>query len=114
MERFSHIDLTLFQCIGKQYAHNCYLQIWAETGIFSLLSFLGFLWLLLRQGIRAFKKTQNYIVLGLTCGLFGYLVHASLDVHFYSLQLAVLFWMWAGILSAASTIALKREVADGK
>ena len=88
--------------LGVFYAHNCYLQSWAETGIFALLSFISFLFLLLRQGVKAFRKTHDYIVLGLACGIFGFLVHSFFDVHLYSLQLAVLFWFMAGMLAVVS------------
>ncbi|MCX5704012.1 MAG: O-antigen ligase family protein [Candidatus Omnitrophica bacterium] len=84
-----------------QYAHNCFLQIWAEAGIFSLLSFLAFVSVLLSKGIATFKKTNNYMLLGIVCGIFGFLVHSFFDTHFYSLQLSALFWSIAGILAAS-------------
>jgi len=82
------------------YAHNCFLQIWAETGIFSLLSFLGFLITFFGRGVKVFLKTKDLLILGLLAGLFGFTVHSFLDTHFYSLQLAYLFWSIAGILFA--------------
>jgi O-antigen ligase len=88
--------------VGGFYAHNCYLQIWAETGIFALLSFIVFIILILRQGIKTFIKTHDYIVLGLLCAIFGFLVHSFFDNHLYSLQLAVLFWFLAGMLAAVN------------
>jgi O-antigen ligase len=86
--------------LGIQYAHNSFLQIWTETGIFSLLSFLGFLISLLYLCIKVFKKSQDFILLGLICGIFGFLVHSFFDAHFYSLQLSVFFWSMAGIAQA--------------
>ncbi|MCX5700955.1 MAG: O-antigen ligase family protein [Candidatus Omnitrophica bacterium] len=88
--------------VGVFYAHNCYLQIWAETGIFALLSFISFISLLLWQGVKAFRKSHDYIVLGVLCAIFGFLVHSFFDVHLYSLQLAVLFWFLAGMLAVVS------------
>lgn len=85
-----------------QYAHNCYLQIWAETGIFSLISFLGFLVFLLSSGIKTFLKNKSFLLLGLICGVFGFLVHSFLDTDLYSLQLSFLFWTIAGILFSLS------------
>ncbi len=83
------------------YVHNCYLQIWAETGIFSLLSFLMFAVILLRQGIRAFRVARGqFWILGLVCGIFAFLIHSFFDTQFYSLQLSFLFWMMAGVLAA--------------
>jgi len=88
------------------YAHNCFLQIWAETGVFSLLSFLGFLIAFFGKGLKVFLRTKDFLILGLLAGLFGFTVHSFFDTHFYSLQLAYLFWSMAGIL--ASLIRIKQ------
>jgi O-antigen ligase len=88
------------------YAHNSFLQIWAEAGIFSLLSFLGFLGLFFAKAIKTFKKNKDFILLGITCGLFAFVTHAAFDNHFYALQLRTLFWSIAGILSALIKIPL--------
>ncbi|MCX5701458.1 MAG: O-antigen ligase family protein [Candidatus Omnitrophica bacterium] len=95
--------------LGTQYAHNSFLQIWAEAGIFSLLSFLGFLISLLYSCIKAFKKSQDFILLGLICGIFGFLVHSFFDNHLYSLQLSVLFWFMLGL--AVAIIKLEPDVS---
>jgi putative inorganic carbon (HCO3(-)) transporter len=88
--------------LGVMYAHNCYLQIWAETGIFALLSFISFISLLLWQGIMSFRKSQDYIVLGLVCAIVAFLGHSFFDTHFYSLLLVMLFWFLAGMLAAVT------------
>jgi len=88
------------------YAHNCFLQVWAETGVFSLLSFLGFFVTFFGKGMKVFLKTKDFIILGLLAGLFGFTVHSLFDTHFYSLQLAYLFWSIAGVL--ASLIKIKQ------
>ena len=82
------------------YAHNCYLQIWAETGIFSLLSFFAFLGILFFRGIRAFRLNNDYYLLGVMSGLFGFLVHSFFDNQFYTLHLSALFWAMAGLFGA--------------
>ncbi|MFC1657837.1 O-antigen ligase family protein [Candidatus Omnitrophota bacterium] len=111
------------------YAHNCYLQIWAETGIFALLSFLLFLGSILYKAIKAFRgscfKVQSpkdgssgkisfagnpYLLLGVICAIFGFLVHSFFDTQLYSLQLSVLFWVMLGMmLTAADPINLSKE-----
>jgi len=70
------------------------MQIWAETGIFSLLSFLAFLTILLVKSIKSANKNKDFILLGLGCGAFGFLVHNQ----FYSVQLSFLFWLLAGLI----------------
>ncbi|MDD5465390.1 MAG: O-antigen ligase family protein [Candidatus Omnitrophica bacterium] len=82
------------------YAHNCFLQILAESGIFSLIAFLLFICSVLYLGIKKFLSTRDPILLGGVCGLIGFLVHSFFDTNLYSLPLAVLFWLWLGIVAA--------------
>ncbi|MCX5694148.1 MAG: O-antigen ligase family protein, partial [Candidatus Omnitrophica bacterium] len=89
---------------GASYAHNCYLQIWAESGIFSLLCFLLFVWFVfyksIKVSLRLPKSPDFFILIGLTAGLLGFLVHSFFDVHFYSFQLSFLFWAVLGLTVA--------------
>lgn len=80
------------------YAHNCYLQIWAETGIFALLSFGGFMVSSVYLGIRRFIVSEDLLLLGLLSGVVGSLAHSFFDTDLYSLRLAILFWIWAGLI----------------
>jgi O-antigen ligase len=86
--------------IYPAYAHNCYLQIWAESGIFSLLSFIIFIGAVLYSGIKKFLATKDFLLLGFISGLMGFLAHTLFDVDLYSLRLAMLFWVWVGLISA--------------
>jgi O-antigen ligase len=81
------------------YAHNCYLQIWAETGVFSLISFMLFVCSLIYFGVRKFIVSKDFLLLGLLSGVLGFLAHSFFDTNFYSLRLAVLFWIWAGLIA---------------
>jgi len=84
-----------------QYAHNCYLQIWTESGIFALLSFILFIGSIFYKSIETFKKnTTNFILLGFICAFFGFLVQSFFDNQLYSLQLSALFWFMAGVIAA--------------
>lgn len=83
------------------YAHNCYLQIAAETGIVGLISFLfligTFLWRSLAS-LRKMKKRFSHAVLsGITAGIIATLTHSTFDTNLYSLQLSVLFWFMLSI-----------------
>jgi len=81
------------------YAHNCYLQIWAETGIFSLLSFMVFIASFIYLGVKKFIDSKDFLLLGLLSGAIGFLVHSFFDTNLYSLRLAILFWVWVGLIS---------------
>ncbi|MFH0855122.1 MAG: O-antigen ligase family protein [Candidatus Omnitrophota bacterium] len=81
------------------YAHNCFLQILAESGVFSLIAFLGFIYSVLRAGIKKFVLTRDPVLLGGICGIIGFLAHSFFEVSLYSLPLAVVFWLWVGVIA---------------
>lgn len=83
-----------------RYAHNCYLQVAAETGLVGLLSFLALLGLLAWQLLRRLSRLpadDRVLLVGLGGGLLAFAVQAGLDTNFYALRQAVLFWVLAGL-----------------
>ena len=93
---------------GTYYAHNCFLQMWAESGIFSLLSFLLFVGYVFYKSMKVslgMPKSLNFFLLtGLTAGLLGFLVHSFFEVHLYSFQLSFLFWVLLGLAVALTSL----------
>jgi O-antigen ligase len=84
--------------MSPYYAHNCYLQIWAETGIFALLSFMAFSASLIFLGIKKFIFVRDYMLLGIMTGIVSFLTHSFFDTNLYSLRLVILFWIWSSFL----------------
>jgi O-antigen ligase len=86
------------------YAHNCYLQMAADIGSVGLASFLGFVALLLIGAARSLSSLKGGfcypLQLGLITGISAYLVHSFFDTSLYSLNLAALFWIVAGLSAA--------------
>jgi len=101
------------------YAHNCYLQIAAETGIIGLASFLYFILCLGAVCRRALcRKTESLppqmqefrpILLGLAAGILAFLVQSAFDTNLYALRQAVLFWTLAGMVLGISGLFLQPE-----
>lgn len=91
------------------YAHNCFLQILAESGIFSLIAFLCFISSVIYIGVKKFLLNRDPILLGGICGLIGFLVHSFFEVNLYSLPLSTLFWVWIGIVSVLGSGRLSGE-----
>jgi O-antigen ligase len=97
--------------LGGYYAHNCYLQICAETGAFSLVSFLLLTGYIFYRSIKAILNApgspNSLILIGLNAGLLGFLVHSFFEINLYSFQHSFLFWVVMGL-----TVALTQKVRE--
>ena len=64
-------------------AHNDYLQILADAGIFGFLCVLGFICLLFRRGLKtiatAADRFRNSAAIGALAGCFGVMIHSFFD-----------------------------------
>ena len=92
---------------GTEYAHNSYLQMLVETGIAGLISFLTLLSVVYARIVKALQKERDMLLFGVAVGLSVFLFHALFDNHLYSVQLAVLFWMFLGIAYAMSVCIIE-------
>lgn len=86
------------------YAHNCFLQIWAESGIFSLVSFVILMGYVLYRNMKLVLKTpisfDYYLLIGLNATFLSLLVHIFFDTQLYSFQSSFLFWTMLGFVMA--------------
>lgn len=89
---------------GPRYAHNCYLQMLAEIGIFGLGVFLWIIVALFLKSMTILKKNSDYIyrsiLIGLLGGLLAYLVHSAFDTNLYNLDIGMLFWLLLGLIQS--------------
>jgi len=94
-------DPTVYGMSGVSYAHNCYLQIAVETGIFSLLVFLWMIIALFVSSLRDIKRREEGLIktaqIGFLAGLLAYLTHSAIETNLYSLPLAILFYYFLGV-----------------
>ncbi|MCK5579841.1 MAG: O-antigen ligase family protein [Candidatus Omnitrophica bacterium] len=96
------------------YAHNCYIQIAAETGVVGLSCFLWIIGLFFKKAgerLEVFWQSgeEGVVFVGLTVGLFIFLVHSFFDTNFYSLQLVAFFWLLLGAAVAIYNNILKHS-----
>ncbi|PIY83027.1 MAG: hypothetical protein COX96_07390 [Candidatus Omnitrophica bacterium CG_4_10_14_0_2_um_filter_44_9] len=94
--------------LSVRHAHNCYLQIFAEGGFFSLLSFLGFVFFVLKNAGKAYVKSRDIYLLCVFCAIVSFLTHSFFDVDLYSLQLSYMFWLYLGALVAITRYQLAK------
>ena len=93
------------------YSHNCYLQMASEIGLLGLSCFLLFIGGILIKGFTVLHRIRDNtfkpLILGLNLGLTAFLIHSFVDTNLYSLNLAVLFWVTAGVMLASVKISEK-------
>ena len=101
-----------------RYAHNCYLQVTAETGLIGLVSFVGLLSCLLARLMarrRQVPSQEQRWLLGLSAGLIAFLVQAGIDTNFYVLRQAALFWTLSGLaLGLSERLAHAPVIVGGR
>jgi len=86
-----------------RYAHNSYLQMWAEIGLLGLIIFLAIPLTILAKAFRGIKKKikaspQGLTLLGAICGYVGFLVQSGMDNNLFSLVLTTLFWVFTACI----------------
>lgn len=96
------------------YAHNCFLQVAAETGVFGLLAFCAFLvcwfavcWRSLKSVSSGHLPEDVSLLAGAVAGVVGFLVQSAFDTNLYVLRQATLFWTLAGVALGASCAAVR-------
>lgn len=88
-----------FNLASSRYAHNSYLQIWAETGILGIISFLWLIMSVLRLGLKnlgvSAYKTR---IAGLAAAGAAFLTHNLIDFTFFLPEVSLIWWAIMGLL----------------
>ena len=83
---------------GGRYAHNCYLQILAETGLLGIIPFLIFIITVITKSIKSLIKNMDNFLLCIFIAFISFLIHSFFDTQLYSLRLSILFWILCAFL----------------
>ena len=101
---------------GVSDAHNEYLQLWAEQGIFALIAYLIFLFSLFIPGLLQFIQEDEYdsdiVTKAAMFAFFGYIAQAFVNVRV--LQVAPYFWLCCGLLYVQKRQSKKNEKKSDK
>ncbi|MFA6217654.1 MAG: O-antigen ligase family protein [Candidatus Omnitrophota bacterium] len=96
---FTGIGIGNFNLPQTRFAHNSYLQIWAEMGITGLLAFI---WLVAGSckkamgSIRLSRENQRTTIAVLSC-VSVFLIHNLIDFTFFLPEVAMAWWLLLGI-----------------
>lgn len=85
------------------YAHNSFLQMASEIGIFGFLIFLYLLFKLSGRWLAFYRKAQDSFLqtasLGMIMGILAFLVHGLTETNLYYPKIAILFWFEVALLT---------------
>jgi O-antigen ligase len=98
---FVGVGLGNFSLQNSLYAHNSYLQIWAEMGILGLFSLI---WIMATVFKACFKNlTQSLYprqIAGLLAASVVFLMHNFLDFTFFLPEISLIWWVILGLAMA--------------
>lgn len=93
------IGLGNFDLPQTRYAHNSYLQIWAEMGIIGILAFLWLAIAIIKRGLANINKPalNNPEIIGLLTASLIFLIHDFMYFSFFFPEVAFIWWIIAGM-----------------
>lgn len=99
------------------HSHNLYLQIWVETGIFGITSFLAFILTTFKKSIKSIVRPRdegikNVLIAGLA-SLTGILANGMIEYVWFDRRVMLFFWAAVGIILAALVIQTKADHTEG-
>lgn len=96
---FSGVGLGNFNLTYSRFAHNSYLQIWAEMGILGIISFFWFIAALSKSAFsNAGRVAQDSRAPCLIAAYTVFLVHNFVDFTFFLPEVTMVWWVISGLM----------------
>jgi len=97
-----------FDSPHSRYAHNSYLQIWAEAGIFGLLAFLWLILSIIKSNLKFLnhdfhKSGTNPLLISYIV----FLIHNFVDFTFFLPEVSLIWWLLMGFLFSSRQLSRK-------
>lgn len=96
---FIGVGLGNFNLQNSRYAHNSYLQIWAEIGIFGLFSLIWIVAAVFKNCLKNLRQSlDKRQIAGLLAASVVFLMHNFLDFTFFLPEISLIWWVVLGCL----------------
>lgn len=108
---------TLYDGNYPIHAHNNYLQMWGEVGIFGLLAFLALVLGQIKEGLRAFYHANKELrrVIAAALGSFvGILAVGLVEYTWFYPRNMFLFWFLFGVIASCVKLASQSSCPEGR
>lgn len=97
MHPLAGVGIGNFNLNYSRYAHNSYLQLWAEMGILGLLSILWLIVCVFWGGVKNSGR-NNKSSLPLLTGVLTFALHNAVDFSFFLPEAAFIWWLLLGLI----------------
>jgi putative inorganic carbon (hco3(-)) transporter len=95
------VGIGNFDLTYSRYAHNSYLQIWAEMGILGLASVLWLVFVVFQKGLETIRNVlYKKQAAALITAAAVFLIHNLLDFSFFLPEVAFIWWLILGMCAA--------------
>jgi len=102
------VGIGNFNLMQSRYAHNSYLQIWAEMGILGIASIIWLIIILFKSAFKNIKASLNKnLIISLFAANAAFLIHNLVDFSFFLPEVSLIWWVILGLLYANCTLADK-------
>ncbi|MDO8489463.1 MAG: O-antigen ligase family protein, partial [Candidatus Omnitrophota bacterium] len=93
------VGIGNFNLMQSRYAHNSYLQIWAEMGILGIISIFLLIIAVFKSAFKNIKGSldKNQTIC-LICACAVFLMHNLVDFSFFVPEVSLIWWSIAGLL----------------
>ncbi len=95
------------------HTHNLYLQVWIETGLAGILTFIWFIARMIKKGMKSVFGSKNieanHIIMAGISGLSGSLVMGLAEYTWFYPRAMLFFWIAGGITMAGIGITAKED-----
>ena len=98
-----------FNLRHSRYAHNSYLQMWAESGLIGLLSLCWLVYLALKNGFRRLRDPgDNGLFSALLAAQAAFFLDNLVSFGFFLPEVSLVWWVLLGV-----TASCRKELAEG-